>query len=83
MPLIIVWPLSGSVDTRKDGSSAASFASASAIFSWSAFARGSTACSITGLGKSIFSSNTGLFGSLNVSPVRVSLRPAKAMISPA
>ena len=62
MPLRMVWPDSWSVDTRNDGSSAASFASATPSFSWSAFDFGSIAISITGSGNSIFSRITGLFG---------------------
>src|SRR5712672_2269904 len=45
MPLRMVWPDSWSVDTRNDGSSAASFASATPSFSWSAFDFGSIAIS--------------------------------------
>ncbi len=41
------------------------------------------AISITGSGNSIFSSNAGFSGSHSVSPVRVSLRPAIATMSPA
>ena len=80
----MVWPLSGSVETRKVGSSAASFCRATPSFSWSALDFGSMAISITGSGKSIFSRITGLlFGSHRVSPVRVSFRPASATMSPA
>ena len=52
-------------------------------FSWSAFDFGSTAISMTGSGNSIFSRITALAGSQSVSPVRVSLRPASATMSPA
>src|SRR5437870_2904397 len=45
MPLRMVWPDSWSVETRNDGSSAASFASAMPSFSWSAFVFGSIAIS--------------------------------------
>ena len=83
MPLMMVSPLSWSVVTRNEGSSAASLASATPIFSTSALVLGSTFISMTGLGNSIFSSSTGLLGSDSVSPVRVSLRPASAMMSPA
>ena len=83
MPLMMVWPLSGSVATRNEGSSVTSFCSAMPIFSWSPLALGSIACSMTGLGNSIFSSSAGFSGSDSVSPVRVSLRPASAMMSPA
>ena len=60
IPLRMVWPLSWSVWTRNDGSSATSFASATPSFSWSAFDFGSIAISITGSGNSIFSRITGL-----------------------
>ena len=60
MPLMMVSPLSWSVDTRNEGSSAASLASAMPIFSTSALVFGSTFISMTGLGNSIFSSSTGL-----------------------
>ena len=83
IPLRMVWPDSWSVETRKDGSSAASFASATPSFSWSAFDFGSTAISITGSGNSIRSRITGFCGSQSVSPVRTSLRPASATMSPA
>ncbi len=79
----MVWPDSGSVETRNEGSSAASLASATPSFSWSAFDLGSMAISMTGSGNSIFSSTTGFCGSHNVSPVRTSLRPARATMSPA
>ena len=45
MPLRMVWPDSWSVDTRNDGSSAASFANATPSFSRSAFDFGSIATS--------------------------------------
>ena len=83
MPFMMVWPLSRSVSTRKDGSSAASRARPAAIFSWSFLVLGSTAISITGCGKVIVSSTTGFCGSQSVSPVVVSFRPASAMMSPA
>src|ERR1700732_4670261 len=54
MPLRMVWPDSRSVETRNDGSSAASFASATPSFSWSAFDFGSIAISITGSGDFLF-----------------------------
>ena len=62
MPLMMVWPDSASVETRKDGSSAASLCSATPIFSWSALVLGSTAISMTGSGNSIFSRMTGFDG---------------------
>ena len=83
MPLRMVWPLSWSVVTRNDGSSATSLASATPSFSWSALDFGSIAISITGSGNSIFSRITGFCGSHSVSPVRASLRPASATMSPA
>ena len=76
IPLMIVWPNSWSVVTRKLGSSAARRLSATPIFSWSALVLGSTATSMTGSGNSIRSRMIGLFGSHSVSPVVVSLRPA-------
>ena len=48
MPLRRVWPDSKSVETRKDGSSAARRCSASASFSWSPLVFGSIAISMTG-----------------------------------
>ena len=62
----------------------ASFCRATPSFSWSALDFGSMAISITGSGKSILSRIIGDFtGSHRVSPVRVSLRPASATMSPA
>ena len=49
-------------------------------FSWSDLVLGSMACSITGAGKSIDSSCTGLAMSHRVSPVVVSFRPITATI---
>ena len=72
-----------SVSTWKEGSSAANLARPVDIFSWSFFDLGSTAISITGLGKVIVSKTTGFNGSHKVSPVVVSFIPAKATISPA
>src|SRR5471032_2647268 len=83
MPLRMVWPLSWSVETRKDGSSWARRTSAMPIFSWSALVLGSMATSMTGSGNSIFSRITGLFGSHSVSPVVEYFSPAKATMSPA
>ena len=83
MPLMTVWPVSWSVETRKVGSSWTRRPSAWPIFSWSAFDFGSMASSMTGSGKSIFSRITGLSGSHSVSPVVTLLRPARAMMSPA
>ena len=83
MPLITVWPLSWSMETRNDGSSWARRDSANPIFSWSPLVLGSTATSMTGSGNSMRSSTTGLAGSHKVSPVVTSLRPASATMSPA
>ena len=60
MPAMIVWPVSGSVRTRKVGSSSASFCSAMASLSWSALVFGSIATSITGFGNFIASRMIGL-----------------------
>ena len=83
MPFMIVWPDSWSVSTANEGSSAASRARPRLIFSWSALVFGSTAISITGWGKVMVSSTTGLAISHRVSPVVVSFSPARAMMSPA
>src|SRR3954463_12318878 len=77
IPLRMVWPLSWSVCTRNDGSSATSLASATPSFSWSAFDFGSIAISMTGSGNSIFSRITGFFGAPKGVPGRGSLRPAQ------
>src|SRR3546814_4632385 len=53
MPLMIVWPDSWSVETRKLGSSAARRLSAMPMRSWSALVLGSTDSSMTGSGNSI------------------------------
>src|SRR5579864_6533246 len=50
IPRRMVWPDSWSVETRKVGSSAASFCRATPSFSWSALDFGSMAISITGSG---------------------------------
>ena len=83
MPAMMVWPESMSVRTLKVGSSCASLASAMPIFSWSALVFGSTATSMTGLGKSIDSSTTGCRSLQIVSPVIRFFRPTAAQISPA
>ena len=83
MPAIMVCPLSWSVETLNVGSSSASLASASEILSLSACVFGSTAIRITGSGKTISSSSTGLSGSQSVSPVRTCFRPTAAKMSPA
>mmetsp|Transcript_68954 Transcript_68954/g.202414 ORF Transcript_68954/g.202414 Transcript_68954/m.202414 type:complete len:207 (-) Transcript_68954:1358-1978(-) len=83
MPSITVWFVSSSRLKRKDGSSAASFVSASIILSESAWDAGSQATLITGSGKSILSRTIGASRAQRVSPVVVSLRPTRAMMSPA
>ena len=83
MPEMMVWPLSSSVLTRNDGSSWARRPRATPIFSWSALVFGSTACEITGSGKTIFSSVMIEAGSHSVSPVVTSFRPTQAAMSPA
>ena len=50
--------------------------------SWSAFVLGSTATEMTGVGKLIDSSTTGLSGSQMVSPVVECFRPTTATMSP-
>ena len=79
----MVCPDSRSVDTLKDGSSAASLAKPADIFSWSFLDFGSTAISITGSGNDIVSKTTEFTTSHKVSPVVVSFNPARATISPA
>ncbi len=83
MPAMIVCEVSTSVRTRKVGSSSASFCRAMPSLSWSAFDLGSMATSMTGFGKRIASRMIGLSSSDSVSPVRVSLRPMAAAMSPA
>jgi len=82
IPEIVVCPVSGFVLILKVGSSSASFWRAIAIFSWSAFVFGSTACVKTGSGKSIPFIITGFFSSHKVSAVVVFLSPTAAPISP-
>ena len=60
MPAMIVWPVSSSVLTVKVGSSSESRWIAVPSFSWSPLVLGSIATSITGAGKLIDSSTTGL-----------------------
>ena len=81
MPSMIVCPVSSWREKRKDGSSAASFTSASDIFCWSALVLGSTATLMAGSGKSIFLRITALFLSHRVSPMVVSLRPTRVTMS--
>ena len=80
---MMVWPVSSSEWTRKDGSSIWSRWSAMPILSWSALDFGSTATEITGSGKIIRSRMTGEASSQSVSPVVVALRPTAAAMSPA
>ncbi len=72
---MMVWPVSSSVSTRKDGSSVASFCSDVPSFSWSALVFGSMAIEITGSGNSIDSRTIGWSSSQSVSPVVVSRKP--------
>ena len=83
MPAMSVSPDSGSVLTRKVGSSSARRWSATPSLSWSALVLGSILTSMTGSGKVIDSRMTGWSGSDSVSPVKVSLRPTAAAMSPA
>ena len=83
MPAMSVSDVSGSVLTRKVGSSSARRCRAIASLSWSAFVFGSILTSMTGSGKVIDSRMTGWSGSDSVSPVKVSLRPTAAAMSPA
>ena len=53
------------------------------ILSWSALVLGSISTSMTGSGKEILSRRIGCSGSDSVSPVKVSLRPTMAAMSPA
>ena len=71
MPLRMVWPDSWSVETRNDGSSAASVRQRDAHLFLVGLVFGSTAISMTGSGNSMRSSMTGFCGSHSVSPVRV------------
>ena len=63
MPEMIVWPVSSSRRTWKDGSSSASRWIAVPSFSWSPLVLGSMATLMTGAGKFIDSRITGLAGS--------------------
>ena len=83
MPEISVCEVSSSTFTLKVGSSRASRWRESPSFSSSALVFGSIATAITGSGKSIDSSTIGRLGSHSVSPVRVSLSPTTAAMSPA
>ena len=83
MPAMIVSLVSWSKVTTKVGSSIASACSATPSFSLSPRLLGLTATEMTGAGKSIDSSVIGWAGSQSVSPVRVSVRPTQATMSPA
>ncbi len=82
IPEITVCPVSSSVFTVNVGSSSASLASPLESLSRSFWVLGSTAIPITGSGKSIASRMIGLFSSHSVSPVRISLKPTPAPMSP-
>ena len=83
MPAISVSPVSESVLTRNVGSSSDRRWRATPSLSWSAFVFGSILTSMTGSGNVIDSRTTGWSGSVRVSPVKVSLRPTAAAMSPA
>ena len=83
MPPMMVWPVSSSERTLKDGSSIWSRCRAIPILSWSAFDFGSTATKITGSGKIIRSRMTPWSSSQSVSPVVVLRSPTAAAMSPA
>ncbi len=80
---MMAWPVSWFVLTVKVGSSSESLAKEIPIFSWSALVFGSIASEMTGSGKVILSRMTGFASSHRVSPVKVSLSPTAAPISPA
>ena len=82
IPLITVWPVSSSVLTVKVGSSSANFCKPRLSLSISFWVLGSTAIPITGSGKSMASSTIGASSAQSVSPVRISLKPTPAPISP-
>ena len=70
MPEMIVWPVSGSVETRNDGSSRSRRSSAWPSLSMSALVLGSIAIEITGSGNSRDSRiRMGAFCAQSVSPV--------------
>ena len=75
---MMVWPVSSSCWTWKVGSSSRQLLDRVPSFSWSPLVFGSMATEMTGSGKVIDSSTTGLAGSHRVSPVVVSLRPMTA-----
>ena len=80
---MMVWPVSSSVWTWKEGSSSARRWIAMPSFSWSPLDLGSMATWMTGAGKSIDSRMTGFLSSHSVSPVVVCFRPMTATMSPA
>jgi len=83
IPLMIVCPVSSSTLTINVGSSAASLLRQSANLSKSSWVFGSIARLITGSGKWMFSNTIGWSIEHKVSPVRISLNPTNAPISPA
>ena len=83
MPEMMVWPVSVSLWTLNDGSSAAILARDCPSLSWSALVAGSMAISMTGCGICRVSSTTGSRSSDRVSPVVVFLSPTRATMSPA
>ena len=83
MPAMMVWPVSSSVWTRKDGSSIWRRFSARPILSWSAFDLRLDRDEMTGSGNSIRSRMTGASSSQSVSPVVVARSPTAAAMSPA
>ena len=83
MPPMMVWPVSSSERTWKVGSSSARRWIAMPSLSWSPLVLGSMAMWMTGAGKVMDSSTTGLAASHRVSPVVVSFRPITATMSPA
>ena len=82
MPASKVWPVSGSLSSRSEGSAAVIRPSANPSFSRSDAVSASTATRTTGSGASIASSTTGSSGAHNVSPP-LSGKPTIAPISPA
>ena len=82
IPWMIVWPVSGSLWTRKVGSSWASFWSEPPSFSWSALVFGSMATAMTGSGNFIVSRMSACFSSVSVSPVEAFFSPTTPQISP-
>ncbi len=84
IPAMIVCPVSSSVFTRNEGSSMASFCSATPSLSWSSVLFGSSASSITGVGEvDLLQQRSGALGTHSVSPVTTFFRPTMAQMSPA